>query len=193
VRATVVILTKLPGHLPVMTRLRPVLGEQRATDFYRECLEKTIALARSLEDAEVVVAYSPADARPPHPLYRPVRGADGAQCLENALRDAYVGAPLIALGGDAPDLPRDRIEEVIAALDEHDAAFVPTGDGGFSCLGLRSPVDGLRRGFLYGGEASLASLRGWLTERGLSCVETEPWPDIDTPEDYAAYRARSKR
>ena len=143
-RATVVILTKLPGHLPVKTRLVPLLGEDGARDLYLEMLRQTVALARHVAPRPVL-AYSPPDATPDLPgvdgcELRPVEGDDGAVCLENALRNAYEGAPLVALGGDAPDLPPDRLDEVVAALEEHDAVFVPTGEGGFSCLGLRRPV-----------------------------------------------------
>ena len=189
-QATVVILTKLPGHLPVKTRLVPVLGEAGATVFYAECLKKTIALAHRLTP-RVRVAYSPADVAPPAPGYVPVRGDDGGTCLENALRDAFDGGPLVALGGDAPDLPLARLQETVARLDTYDAVFVPTGDGGFSALGLRRPVDGLAAGFPYGGDDALAALEGFFASRGLESARLEPWPDIDGPEDLAAYTRRA--
>lgn len=196
--ATVVILTKLPGHLPVKTRLVPVLGEAGARAVYLEMLRETVALARRLTPRPII-AYSPPDATPSLPGVegcdlRPVAGDDGATCLENALADAHVeGAPLIALGGDAPDLPLARLAQVVAALraGEADAVLVPTHDGGFSCLGLRRPVPGLARGFRYGGADSLASLRTFLGEQGLVTAVLEPWPDIDTPQDLEAYRNRS--
>jgi len=195
VRATVVILTKLPGLLPVKTRLRPRLGAEGARRFYVEALRATVALARAF-DPEPGLWYSPADAAEPEaalpgfsPLH-PVPGEDGATCLENALAAAFRGRPLLALGGDAPDLPAARVEAALCALDDHDAAFVPTGDGGFSCLALRRPVPGLAAGFRFGGADALTSLAAFLEARGLSAVETEPWPDVDTPEDYDAYLRR---
>ena len=191
--AVVVILTKLPDHLPVKTRLVPLLGEQGARDFYRECLRRTIALAHAIT-ARVRIAYSPAEAAAPGPGYVPVAGDDGATCLENALADAYAadGGPLIALGGDAPDLPAARLDEVVASLREHEAVLVPTGDGGFSCLGLRAPVAGLANAFVYGGGDAYVSLRSFLHGHGMSVHETEPWPDIDTPAQYLAYVERSR-
>ncbi|MDH3591794.1 MAG: DUF2064 domain-containing protein, partial [Planctomycetota bacterium] len=137
--ATVVVLTKLPEFLPVKTRLVPLLGEAAARAFYEECLRETIALARSFSGS-VRIAYSPAHAEPPGPDYVPVAGDDGATCLERALHDAYEGQPLVALGGDAPDLPRARLEEAVAELARCDAVLVPTGDGGFSCLALNEPL-----------------------------------------------------
>jgi glycosyltransferase A (GT-A) superfamily protein (DUF2064 family) len=198
VPVTVVILTKLPGHLPVKTRLVPALGEAGARAVYLEMLRETLALARCVTPRPIV-AYSPPDATPDLPgvdgcELRPVLGDDGATCLENALADAYeADTPLLALGGDAPDLPLARLEQVTTALtdDEADAVFVPTHDGGFSCLGLRRPVPGLARGFRYGSADSLASLRTFLEEQGLATAVLEPWPDIDTPQDLEAYRNRS--
>ena len=162
-QVTVVILTKLPGHLPVKTRLVPALGEAGARAVYLEMLRETVALAKCLTPRPIL-AYSPPDATPDLPgvagcELRPVIGDDGATCLENALADAYeAGTPLLALGGDAPDLPLARLEQVTAALDddEADAVLVPTHDGGFSCLGLRRPVPGLAHGFRYGSADSLA-------------------------------------
>ena len=179
---TVVILTKLPGRMPVKTRLWPALGEDGARAFYEDCLRRTIELAERLTP-KVVVAYSPADAEPPAPQFVPVQGDDGATCLENALRDAYDGSPLIALGGDAPDLPFDRLTDAVEALETCDAVFVPTPDGGFSCLGLRAPVPGLAGGFKYGADDTLVSLERFLGGRGLSATRLHPWRDIDRPED----------
>ena len=196
--ATVVILIKLPGHLPVKTRLWPVLGEAGARDFFRECVAKTVACAQMLTHTPVV-AYSPPDADPRedlpavrHVKWLPVEGADGGACLENALAAADEDRPLLALGGDAPDLPVSRLVDALESLATHDAVFVPTGDGGFSLLGLRHPVPGIAEGFRYGEADAIGVLREFLTSRGLKSALLEPWPDIDTPEDLKRYRERQE-
>jgi glycosyltransferase A (GT-A) superfamily protein (DUF2064 family) len=191
-----VILTKLPGHLPVKTRLHGELGREGAEALYREMLAQTIEQARRI-DPSPIVAYSPPDADPgdsfPGCRLMPVEGSDGATCLENALEEAFEGGPLVALGGDAPDLPLESLEEVVERLEEFDAVFVPTPDGGFSCLGLRRPVAGLSGGFRYGSERSLHSLRAFLGNKGLKTACLDAWPDVDTPEDLRAYRDRRNR
>jgi glycosyltransferase A (GT-A) superfamily protein (DUF2064 family) len=199
VRATVVILTKLPGLLPVKTRLWPVLGEAGARDLYVSMVRDTVAVARTLAPRPVL-AYSPPGGDPGAALpgvavcrLLPVKAEGGAACLEEALLGAYEGRHLVALGGDAPDLPPERLFEVAGALSRHDAAFVPTGDGGFSCLGLRRPVVGLSGAFRYGSGDAMASLEAFLEARGLSSTRLAPWPDVDTPEDLAAYLARQRR
>jgi glycosyltransferase A (GT-A) superfamily protein (DUF2064 family) len=196
VPATVVVLTKLPGCLPVKTRLAGRLGVGGARDAYERMLADTLDLARRF-DPEPVVAYSPPHADPRAALpwvrgvrFAPVEGDDGATCLENALRDAYRRRPLVALGGDAPDLPASHVADALRRLDEADVVVVPTGDGGFSCLVLRRPVEGLAVGLAYGAPDALEGLAGFLEARGLGVARTEPWPDIDTPEHFEAWQAR---
>ena len=197
-RATVVILAKLPGHLPVKTRLIPLLGEQGAIDCYRDMLGRTVALARAF-DPEPTLATSPAGVDPAPVLpgirgvrFRPVVGDDGAACLERALLDAFVpGRPLLALGADAPDLPPALLDRALDLLREHDAVFVPTPDGGFSALGLRAPVRGLAGGFGYGRADARDALGAWLADRGKTVAATAPWPDVDTPGDWHAWRRRA--
>jgi glycosyltransferase A (GT-A) superfamily protein (DUF2064 family) len=202
VRATVVILTKLPGHLPIKTRLQPLLGEQGAIEFHLEALASTIRMAHRFDD-EPLLATSPVDADPesalpnmPRCKFMPVAGDDGATCLENALKNAlsraHAGQPLVALGADSPDLPPERIEQALGELSEWDAVFVPTSDGGFSCLVLREPISGLAQGFRYGGTTALASLKAWMESQGLKVQLLEPWEDVDTPEQYRAYSARRR-
>lgn len=196
-KATAVILVKVPGHLPVKTRLAATLGESAAHAVFAEMLEHSVALARHF-DPTPTLAFSPPEAHGAKLLgpftdvhYLPVPGSDGAACLEAALQLAYVGRPLVALGGDAPDLPATRLAEALAALERADAGFVPSGDGGFSALVMRRPLPGLAAGFRFGAGDALGSLRAYFESLGLRTHCTEPWPDVDTPADLAAWRARA--
>ena len=198
-QATVVILTKLPGHLPIKTRLQPLLGEQGAVDFHLEALRLTISMAHQF-DEKPLLATSPFEADPepalpnmPRCTFMPIAGNDGATCLENAIENArslaHASQPLVALGADSPDLPPERIAQALDLMPEYDVVFVPTSDGGFSCMVLRAPIAGLAQGFQYGGTAALASLQAWMESEGLKVRLLEPWDDVDTPEQYQAYRA----
>ena len=194
---TVVILVKVPGHLPVKTRLAATMGEDAARAVFAEMLEHSVQLARQF-DSRPTLAFSPPEADGARLLgpfaearYLPVPGADGAACLEAALQLAYVGRPLIALGGDAPDLPGEHLLAALEALDHADAAFVPSGDGGFSAMVLAKPLPGLAAGFRFGAGDALGSLLAYFQSLGLRTHCTEPWPDVDTPADLAAWRARA--
>jgi glycosyltransferase A (GT-A) superfamily protein (DUF2064 family) len=196
--ARVLVLTKLPFALPVKTRLWPLLGEAGAARLYTEMVYATFATARAF-DATPTLAYSPPDADPsrafpdlgPHRAL-PLRATDGPSCLAEAIERTWDGAPLIVLGGDAPDLPRERIDAGLAALDggAHGAAVVPTPDGGFSCLVLARPIDGFASAFRFGASDSRTRLVEWLAAHGCSTAMLEPWPDVDTEADLAAYQRR---
>jgi glycosyltransferase A (GT-A) superfamily protein (DUF2064 family) len=185
--------------MPVKTRLIPLLGEQGAIDFYLKSLAWTITLAGDYCDLPLV-ATSPRDVDPATVLRDlppcrtvAIEGDDGAVCLENALACCEPGEPIVALGADAPDLPFELVDAALRALEDHDAAFVPTPDGGFSCLALKKAVPGIADGFSYGGDDALVSLEGWMQERGLFSTRVEPWPDVDTPEDYKAWQNRAAK
>lgn len=198
-RATIVVLTKVPGAAPVKTRLVPALGERGACEIYLSMTRATLELARHF-DALPTVAYSPPESDPHAGLpgigpcrFVPTPGADGAECLERALAEAFRGEPLVALGGDAPDLPQDRVRAAIEAASACGSALVPTGDGGFSCLALARPVAGLAGGFRFGGAGALVSLTAFLRARGIAPALLDPWPDVDTPADLRAWRERVAR
>ncbi len=192
----VVILTKLPGAMPVKTRLAAQLGAVEAERAYERMLACTLELALALDPAPML-AFSPPDGDP-HARLRlpprvrpvPVEGGDGAICLERALDHAADGRPLVALGGDAPDLPAALVRSAIERLADVDVAFVPTGDGGFSCMVTRGPVAGLAEGLQFGDGNALEQLERFLASRGLQTARTAPWPDVDTPAQYAAWRSR---
>lgn len=193
---TVVILTKLPGCLPVKTRLEPLLGRPGAQRAYRDMLSSTLEIARCF-DPVPTIAFSPPDARPQEALalappvrWLPVEGEEGGICLERAIAAVYRGSSILALGGDVPDLPIALVEQTLLGLEEHDAMFIPTDDGGFSALALRRPVKALASGFRFGGDNSLDSLRGYLRSRRLRVGTSAPWPDVDTPEQFQAWQRR---
>ena len=189
---TVLVLTKLPGHLPVKTRLHPELGPERSRAIYRWMLRRTLATARCFEAAPTL-AYSPPDADPRRALpgigtcrFLPTLGTNGSSCLEYALCAGYRGEPMIALGGDAPDLPVRWLRALREALGPCDAALVPSGDGGFSALALRRPLAGLAEAFGFGSDDACAALERWLRSRGQRVAVLPAWPDVDTPDDLRA-------
>lgn len=198
-RARVVLLVKVPGALPVKTRLLAQLGERGARELFLAMLRETLGRARVL-DPEPTIAFSPpwADARAAFgglgPVrYLPLAARGGAACLEEALARAFEGEPLLALGADAPDLPLELLRAAERAARAGRAALVPTPDGGFACLALPAPVRGLARAFEFGSGDAAEALEAYLARRGLELEELPPWRDVDTPPDLAAWRRRSGR
>ncbi len=194
-KATLVVLTKLPGLVPVKTRLWPWLGAERAAGIYAWMLFETVSRLRAL--GRPILAFSPPTASPAHGLpwladceLLPSLGSDGAQCLAHAVGATFRGEPVVVVGGDSPDLPLSRIVDAVAALAVADLALVPSLDGGFSCLAVREPLSGLEHAFRFGEGSALDSLRRFARERGFASLLLEPWPDVDTLADLLALLRR---
>ncbi len=91
--------------------------------------------------------------------------------------------PLLILGADAPTLPPEYIVRAARALETHDASITPSTDGGYVLLGLREPHEDFFSGIEWSTEAVYGQTLARAAAAGLSLHETEPWYDLDTPED----------
>lgn len=121
-------------------------------------------------------------------------GGDLGARLERVLADgvrAHGGA--LAVGADSPGMPPDRVQGVLAALSTVDAALVPTDDGGFAVLGVRSVPSGLLADLPWSCERTTSALIARLEGLRLSCVVLEPWFDVDHASDLERFRAMVSR
>ncbi len=196
-KATLVVLTKLPGLVPVKTRLGQRLGPAYAARLYAWMLFETVSRLSAL--GRPVVAFSPPDAKPAEALpwlaaceLLATPGRNGAECLEYAIGAAHRGDPIVVVGGDSPDLPLSRVVAAARALAVADVALVPSLDGGFSCIALREPVAGLAGAFGFGEGNALDGVRRFVHARGRASMLLEAWPDVDTPADLIALLQRRK-
>ena len=195
-QSTVVILTKVPGAAPVKTRLHAALGEEGAKQLCMEMLRATVELALAF-DPRPIIAYSPPEACIAE-LQRtlgacgflPLQSRTSAGCLAEAHGRADCGRPLLALGGDAPDLPAELVGKALTALADHDMALIPTEDGGFSCLALARLLPGLAEAFRFGSHTACRELCEFAARAGWSTVTLDPWPDVDTPADLERLLSR---
>ena len=158
-------------------------------------LAETVRTLRTL--GTPTLAYSPPDCAPLEVFpehddcaFLPVHGDDAASCLDDAI-SKVPDAPLLLVGGDAPDLPRARLVAALdAAVGGADAAIVPSPDGGFVALAMRRPELRLGAAFRFGGRHAAAEVAAELLQRGRRLVELDPWSDVDTPADLCAWRRR---
>lgn len=100
--------------------------------------------------------------------------------------------PVLILGTDAPTLPVERIKESARALAgerPRDASIVPSTDGGYVLLGLRKPHAALFENIAWSTENVHRQTLRAARAAGLSVHGTQPWYDVDTPEDLARLRA----
>lgn len=189
-RGALVVMAKAPRSGHSKTRLAATLGEEAATDFWTACLRdmgrRMLAAGRAA--GLDVMAMTPSAADAPR-----VRELTGLPCLvqrrpglgEALLEVSELPAPLtIAVSGDVPTLPVERVIEAAQALREAPAVLGPGEDGGYYLVGLRRgvPEARRRRAFLeaqMGGSTVLEHTRAALTR----AVELTPWPDVDTVDE----------
>lgn len=177
---------------PGMVKTRLALPG-RAAELARAFLIDTSATVRGLEWALPVVATTGAlDEALSITLGAPVwpqgDGDLGAR-LERVLRRALAHAPAaIAVGADAPTLPRERYQAARAALADHDAVIGPSDDGGFYLLGLKQVPVGLLAEVPWSSETTCAAVIARLRAHRLTVATLAPWFDVDRRDDLARLR-----
>jgi len=187
-------MTKVPGAVPVKSRLHAALGPDTATALYRCFLLDRLDALAALEGVAAVVAYAPPEAEaaisalaPARLRLLPQRGADlgerMATLLDRLLADGHPAA--IIVGADSPTLPMVWVAEAIRALTEGtaDLALGPADDGGYYLIGVRAPCPFLFRDVPW----STADVARVTLERAREArlrVHLLPrWFDVDTEDD----------
>lgn len=89
----------------------------------------------------------------------------------------------LLIGTDAPALDTAVLLQAAAALDEHDAVFVPALDGGYALVGLRRPAPALFNGMAWSTPQVMADTRDRARQASLHWAELPAVADIDLPAD----------
>ena len=191
------IFLKEPEPGKVKTRLVPSLGERRACEVYRACVELTLDRLAAWRD-EAIVCVDPPDA-----LGRvrgwlgsswsvwPQEGADLGERLAAATGRAFKESAhrVVVIGTDSPWLQRDDIDAAFGALADADMVLGPAEDGGYYLIGLSRSLPELFEGI----EWSTASVCEQTTARAralhLVTRMLRLGYDVDLVEDVARFVA----
>lgn len=183
----------LPGQ--VKTRLIPALGPERAADLAAAMLERAAAIAARAALGPVELCVAPGRQLP---IWRRLQlppglewseqgeGDLGARMARAAGRALESGERVLLIGMDCPGLGVAQLQAAAAQLHHHDAALVPTWDGGYALLGLRRFEPSLFAAMPWSTPAVLSQTRQRLAAAGWSWHELPPLGDIDTPADLAS-------
>ena len=193
-------MTKVPGVVPVKSRLHPLLGPERATALYRCFLLDRLDALAALHGVAGVVAYTPpraasvlASLAPPGLRRLPQRGADlgerMATLLERLLADGHPAA--LALGADSPTLPMAWVAEAARTLagGAADLALGPAEDGGYYLIGLRAPCRALFRDVPWSTDDVTRVTLERAREAGLRVRVLPRWFDVDSEPDLRRLQA----
>ena len=178
----------LPGL--AKTRLAPRLGPAGAAALAERLLDHAVAQAAVAAPGAVTLWVAPDDS---HPAFQRQRTRHGVALRLQPEGDLGVRmlavfshrAPLLLMGTDAPALDAAMLRAAAAALQDHDAVFVPALDGGYALIGLQHPQPALFDAMPWSTPAVMALTRQRLAAAGLRHAELPPVPDIDEPADLA--------
>lgn len=189
--AMVCIFAKPPEPGAVKTRLIPELGPDRAAELAEAFLEDTVAMVRTLNWAECIIAATRTFERSyfkPEEVWLQSEGDLGDR-LEKVLRLALKRKPIVlAIGADSPGLPASYLENARNALATADAVLGPSADGGFYLIGLKDCPVGVLEGIQWSHSTTLAATIHKLEQFGLKTVLINPWFDVDSHEDLERLR-----
>lgn len=187
--STICLFAKPPLAGRAKTRLAPALGKAGAAALAAAFLDDTWALARSVRARAIVATTDPWDGWPPGAEVWLQGEGDLGERLERVLARALTEAPgALALGADAPALPRAHLETALVALETADAVIGPASDGGYWCLGLRRCPPGLLRDLPWSAPDTAARTRDRLVASGLAVTTVGEWFDVDEPADLLRLR-----
>jgi hypothetical protein len=113
--------------------------------------------------------------------------------LEDLARSGF--DRLVLLGSDVPDLPREHLEQALAALaaDPANVAIGPLDDGSYYLLGISAKgatVPDVFSQVRFGSPYALDDTRAAAARAGLHVVDLPIWHDVDAPEDLTALADR---
>ena len=199
---SVMLFAKAPVPGTVKTRLIPVLGAEAAAQLAERLAEQTLEAALASQVGPVSLWGSPDAA---HPFFRKMEarygitlesqeGADVGVRMEHALNRALRShAAAILTGTDlwhpSPALFTDAARALTTGAT---AVLAPSVDGGYVLIGLTRPIPGLFREMAWGTERVCRETVQRLEARDCPFVMLPLHRDLDTPEDYAAWRSTNE-
>ncbi len=194
----IVIMAKAPVAGYAKTRLIPALGADGAALLAHRMLVHIVDEATKCSVGSVYLSCAP-DSR--HPAFRSFAAIPDLTLCDQApgdigerMRHAFDCALskyscALVVGSDAPALDVSLMQRARAAINHHDAVFVPTRDGGYVLIALRRAEPTLFEGIAWGTSTVMRETRERLTRAGMRYAELEPIADIDEPESLSSLPA----
>jgi rSAM/selenodomain-associated transferase 1 len=187
-----IVFAKAPVAGQAKTRLIPALGAAGAAALAERLLEHTLGAAVAAGFDTVELCAAPDAGHPA--LQRLARERDlvlteqgtgdlGARMHRALERALQTHERALLIGSDLPALDAPRLRQAAAALDSHDAVFVPALDGGYGLVGLRRAEPRLFEGMAWSRTDVMARTRERARDAGLRWAELPAVADIDEAAD----------
>lgn len=188
-----VVMAKVPVAGAVKTRLSPPFSSQEAAELYRCLLLDLLESFAAFEDADLFVAFTPADAAslfhelaPPAFVCFAQRGRNLGERMQFIFEDLFAKGyeRAVVVGSDLPVFPASFLNDAFRALAEPSSVVLgPSRDGGYYLIGLSRLVPEIFAGIPWGSEKVFQETRQRLSLIGIEPFLLPAWFDVDTAED----------
>jgi rSAM/selenodomain-associated transferase 2/rSAM/selenodomain-associated transferase 1 len=192
-REALVVMARVPSDTRGKSRLTRDLGGDHV-ELRRSLLQDTLDAVRGVADADVFVAFEPAEA------IAEMRGLVGdrvrlfpqqGDTLGDRMRNAFgrlfaAGySAVVMIGSDLPSLPAFHLTQAFECVRDRPDALVigPACDGGYYLIGLRRPCPALFTSIAWSTADVLTTTTRIAETSGLTVSFVAPWHDVDTVDD----------
>lgn len=191
-----IVYARVPELGKVKTRLAAQIGDIAALAAYRSLLLNVLNRMAGLDDIDKELCITGADiasecsqlsSKFGFSLAAQAQGDLGQRMCETLRQALSRHSKVLLIGSDCPLLDESHIRWAMAALEQHDAVFVPVEDGGYSLIGLRRLIPELFEGIRWSTDSVMQESRRKLRELGASWLESEQLWDVDEPEDWVRW------
>ena len=184
----------------VKTRLAKTLGDETAAQIYFELI--VLHLLRFAQSGDYrVVAYSPISTATRvrfenliqslkpipdwklEPQFESDLGTRMSYFFQQHFDSAGPRSRVVLVGSDAPRLTTQIVEEAFESLNNHDAVFGPSSDGGYYLVGLSRSMEAIFKGIEWSTENVLSETLAICKSEGLSVAMLPELTDIDNEAD----------
>jgi rSAM/selenodomain-associated transferase 1 len=197
-RQALLIFVKNPEAGKVKTRLAATIGNDAALSVYRQLIEHTAAITRSLVNDKIVF-YSDCimqgdiwDAQ--HSFKQLQIGKDLGERMCNAFATAFrqMYDKVVIIGTDCLELNEEIIMNAFTDLDKYDVVIGPAEDGGYYLLGTKKLHSQLFENIKWSTETVFDETIRKCAASGLSFYLLPLLRDIDDEKDLQAFKLQSK-
>jgi uncharacterized protein len=188
-----IVMAKAPVAGEVKSRLVPPLSFEEAAELYRCLLLDLLENVASFEEADLYLAFTPADAAhsfrdlaPPNFTCVPQRSGDLGERMAGIFEDSFEKGyeRAVVIGSDLPVFPSSFLRDAFRALaGSSDVVLGPSRDGGYYLIGLSRLLAEIFTHIPWGTARVLQATRDRLSRIGVEPLLLPGWFDVDTVED----------
>jgi rSAM/selenodomain-associated transferase 1 len=196
---TILVFVKAPEPGRVKTRLAATVGPDRAAALYRGWVGTVFGALQPLRPGVRLVGYFDGGPRAAFAEWETLAddwwpqppGDLGERLAAGFGRGLAAAGPVLAVGTDCLELDAALVADAFGALADANVVFGPAPDGGYYLVGLGADRPGLFDGIRWSGPHTLADHLARCRASGWSVALLPPRADIDTWDDWTAYRSRT--